>query len=74
MTMNLRFGEAIMLVIMMNIGHNSCDTTMLEYFSTTDIAFVIWNEQYMNVILACVLIMNYAHDDFHDHFDHANSL
>ena len=46
--MNLRFGEAIMLVIMMNIGRNSRDntTTMLEYFSTTDITFVIWNEQY----------------------------
>ena len=43
--MNLRFGEAIMLVIM-NIGRNIRDATMLEYFSTTDIPFVIWNEQY----------------------------
>ena len=42
---SLPFGEAIMLLVIMNAGRSNKDATMLEYFGAPDQTQAGWNEQ-----------------------------
>ena len=44
---SLPFGEAIMLLVIMNAGRSNKDATMLEYFGAPDQTQAGWNEQYI---------------------------